>query len=193
MPAIRTERSVSNYSYSYNRNQFDNVQAIPRLFWLHKDQPLLDVFKHLVQQYSFTADFNSDEHDAKKYFEDHYQSLIDKVKNSEESDIDEMSQDMTRFPLTVNIVNQNKSYYAPPCRNCGNKSCKNCPMPISLQKTIADLLDQMVHKTKFKNNINLFTNQDEFKHMNDSDDDNNFNNSNWYDNKDQWSKFKTGD
>ena len=48
----------------------------------------------------------------------------------------------------------------------------------------------MVHKTKFKNNMNLFTNQDEFKHMNDSDDDNGFNN-NFYDNN-NWSKFKTG-
>lgn len=38
--------------------------------------------------------------------------------------------------------------------------------------------------------MGLFTNQDEFKHMNDSDDDNGYN-TNFYDSN-NWSKFKTG-
>jgi len=49
-----------------------------------------------------------------------------------------------------------KGYYAPPCRNCQNKNCKNCPMPISLNKTLRDLLDHMTHKEKFNDNARLF-------------------------------------
>eukprot|EP00347_Sterkiella_histriomuscorum_P015219 403357853 len=192
MPAIRGARSSGNYSYmSYNQSKYENIQAIPRLFWFNKEQNLLDIYKNLVQSYSFTADFTNEQHDAEKYFEEKYEKLIYKLNNGEESDIDEMSQDITDFPFIINIINQNKSYYAPPCKSCGSKSCKNCPMPVSIQKNFGDLLDQMVHKTKFKNNMNLFVNQDEFKHMNDSDDDNN-SASTWNDNNDQWSKFKTG-
>ena len=63
-------------------------------------------------------------------------------------------------------------------------------MPVSKNRTFRDMLDYMTHKDKFKDNFNLFINQDEFQHMHDQDDDdNNYNNSN---NGGNWTKFKTG-
>lgn len=58
--------------------------------------------------------------------------------------------DITEYPFTVNIFNPNsKNYYAPPCRNCGNKNCKNCPFPLNKTRTLRELLDDMVHREKF--------------------------------------------
>lgn len=57
--------------------------------------------------------------------------MIYMLKNGEEPTHDDLSQDITEYPFTVNIVNPNVSYYAPACRNCGMKSCKNCAIPVS--------------------------------------------------------------
>ncbi|CDW85002.1 ubiquitin carboxyl-terminal hydrolase family [Stylonychia lemnae] len=194
MPVIRFQRQNSGNYYSYNNSsiKFDNKQAIPRLFWFNKNQPLADVQRKIVQNYSFAQDFvNEPEvHDPNEYYVKHYEKLLNQLQNNEDVSQDDLSQDITEYPFTINIVNQNQRYYAPPCRNC-QSNCKNCPMPISSQKTFRDLLDQMVHKEKFFDNQNLFINQDEFKEQNDSDDDNNggYNsyNNNIYSNK---SKFK---
>lgn len=88
------------------------------------------MFKHSVNQFSFAQnEYNT--HDADEYFEKHYEKLNYSLKNGEEPSMDDMSMDITEYPFTVNISNPNKSYYAPPCRNCESKSCKNCPLPIT--------------------------------------------------------------
>ncbi len=66
--------------------------------------------------------------------------------------MDDMSMDITEYPITVNISNPNKSYYAPACRNCQSNQCKNCALPISKEKTLRDILTQLTHKTKFNDN-----------------------------------------
>ncbi len=83
---------------------------------------------------------------------------------------------MTEYPLIVNILNPSKSYYAPECRNCGLKQCKNCPMPVSGQKTLDEFLAVMVHKQKFQDNSRLFINKDQLQDEKDTDDEEHSNN-----------------
>jgi hypothetical protein len=70
--------------------------------------------------------------------------------------------------MTVNFLNPFKSYYAPECRNCKQRNCKNCPIPISKKTTLRAFLEDMVHKTKFNDNARLFINQ---AHLTDTDTD----------------------
>lgn len=107
------------------------------------------------------------------------------LDEGEEPSIDDLSQDITEFPFSLNIINPNKgSYYAPKCRNCGDKNCRNCPISVSKTKTLRDLLDHMAHKTKFNDNTNLFLNLEQFRDLDNSSDDENKNSSN------SWNKFK---
>jgi hypothetical protein len=81
------------------------VQVIPRLFWFSKQESLFEIFKHIVKQFSFVITENESENfDSEKYFNDTFEKLITKITSGEESDMDEMSQDITDFPMCVNII-----------------------------------------------------------------------------------------
>lgn len=82
----------------------------------------------------------------------------------------ELHQDSTSLPLTVNISNPNYdphkySYYVPECKNCGQKTCKNCPMPVTNSKNLGDLLELIVMQDKFKENANLYLTKEALKEL----------------------------
>ena len=173
-PAIRIHRQGGGFSYSYSK-PYENVNAIPRLFWFNKNQTTYEVFKHTVTSFmpSIFQDEDLDQPiDVEDIFAQKFENLIESVLDKgEDSDFDQMSQDMTNFPFALNLVNPNaRSYYAPPCRNCSSK-CENCPLPLSSNRDLNSLLESVAHRTKFKDNYSLFTNQREFRKMQESDDD----------------------
>lgn len=65
--------------------------------------------------------------------------------------------------MTVNITNPYQSYYAPACRNCGSRTCKNCFLRVTKGKTLRELLDHMVSKKYFKDNQKLFMSKDDLR------------------------------
>ena len=63
--------------------------------------------------------------------------------------------------MTVNLRNPyydsyKSSYYLPKCRNCGEQSCKNCPMPVNSHATIWELIESYVSKKSFHDNDLLY-------------------------------------
>ena len=65
-------------------------------------------------------------------------------------------------------------YYQPECLNCGLRTCKNCSLPVTKGRTLRHLLNDLVHKNKFKDNALLYLNKDDIKELvdnNKSDDD----------------------
>jgi|LauGreDrversion4_2_1035121.scaffolds.fasta_scaffold265119_1 hypothetical protein len=77
--------------------------------------------------------------------------------------------DKAEFPMTLNIKNPyydsyKSSYFLPKCRNCGDQTCKGCPMPVNSHPTIWDLLENMVSKKSFMDNAHLYRmNKDDIK------------------------------
>jgi hypothetical protein len=41
------------------------------------------------------------------------------------------------------------SYDSIECINCSEKNCKNCPIPVTLHKTLEEFMSQIVHPKKF--------------------------------------------
>jgi hypothetical protein len=42
------------------------------------------------------------------------------------------------------------------CINCGEKSCKNCPIPVTKQKTLQQYIEEVVHPKWFRENESLY-------------------------------------
>ena len=138
---------------------------IPRLFWFPKTTTPFEVLKEIVTQYSFVTSDEPATHDSKAYFEEHWKPLLDFLADPEKAgvvlDLSEFEQDSTEFPLTVNLRNPyydsyKSSYFLPKCRNCGEQSCKNCPMPVNTHGTIWELVESMVSKKSFSDNAHLY-------------------------------------
>ena len=80
----------------------------------------------------------------------------------------------SNHPVSLLVVNpQSKFYYAPPCLHCNSKDCENCPLEVSKDITLEDVLSKVVDPKKFRGNEALFTNQ--VDHRYDSDDNENDN------------------
>ena len=152
-PAIRQQKQQQSYNYyngsSHNQQKFENKVAIPRLFWFHKSQSLFDVYKQIIKQYSFAQDDDPESHNPDVFFLDNYDQIVKNLDQNDMLDSAELHQDSTSLPLTVNISNPNYdphkySYYVPECKNCGQKTCKNCQMPVTNSKNLGDLLELIV-------------------------------------------------
>ena len=147
----------------------ENKDAIPRLFWFHKDSSLFDIFKQVIFQYSFAQDLNSHRHNPVDFFSDWFSQLEEFLKNPETNSFDEgdLQMDQTRLPFVLNVMNPNYVYSSyrqtPDCRNCGGNNCKVCPLPILKSLTLRQLLDQVVNAEKFQNNTNLYKSKEEMK------------------------------
>lgn len=102
-----------------------------------------------------------DAHNPEAYFEEHWKPLIDYLNDPEKSgtplELTEFDQDKSDFPMTLNIKNPyydsyKSSYFLPKCRNCGEQTCRTCPMPVNSHPTIWDLIENMVSKKSFMDN-----------------------------------------
>ena len=151
-PAVRISKQ-SSYYYNYSNTQkFENKDGIPRLFWFRRDEPLLNVFEHIIKQYTFAFAAT----DPEEYYTFKYKPLMDyiaRIDNNDPEDIQatedfSLNQDETVLPMIVNIINQhyeaNKySYNQPPCPACEYKYCKNCPMPAVPSHNLGQLLSRV--------------------------------------------------
>jgi hypothetical protein len=132
--------------------------VIPRLFWFPRSATPFEVVKSIITQYSFVTSEDASTHDAQAYFEEHWKPLIDYLSDPEKAsqvlEVSEFNQDTATFPMTVHLKNPyydsyKSTYFLPKCRNCGEQSCKNCPMSINAHNTIGDLIDSIVSKKSF--------------------------------------------
>lgn len=179
-PAVRIAKQNNGYSYSYyNYPKFENKDGIPRLFWFRRDEPLFNVFEHVVKQYSFT--FSEEHHNPDEYFSLKYKPLLNYISKSENNDPEDeapaedfkLNQDETVLPMVVNIMNPhyeaNKySSLQPRCPACDEKPCKNCPLPALPNYTLNDLLGRVaVEDAKFNDNFNLFLNKADLARLQD--------------------------
>ena len=177
-PLVRNVKVVNNYNYNYSYNhtnygpKFENKEGIPRLFWFHKDMTLLDVYKHLITQFSFAQDDDASTHDAERYFTESFAKFLEYTESNEvvgEEGLDDLlDQDKTPFPFAVNIKNpyydKHKSvFYIPKCRNCGEKTCQNCYLKASKKITLRQFIDQMTISDKFKDNTSLYQDEEAIK------------------------------
>lgn len=102
---------------------------------------LFDINKYIVTQYSFAQAYDDlPNHDAEVHFTEHYKSLVDYLddptKQEAPLDMSVLNQDTTTLPMIVNLQNpyydpHKYSYDSVECINCGEKNCKNCPIPVT--------------------------------------------------------------
>jgi ABC-type Zn2+ transport system substrate-binding protein/surface adhesin len=88
----------------------------------------------------------------------------------------EFNQDSTSLPMIVNLHNpfhdpHKYSYDSIECINCGEKNCKNCPIPVTLHKTLEEFMSQIVHPKKFQGNVHLFKELEQIKQLHEKQDD----------------------
>ena len=177
-PVIRFPKQVSSYSYSYSHSstygpKFENQNAIPRLFWFPKTASPYEVLREIITQFSFVQSDNAGTHDAQAHFEENWKVLIEYLNDPEKSkqvlDLSEFDQDKAEFPLTINLKNPyfdsyKSTYFLPKCRNCGEQSCRNCPMPVNGHATIWELIETIVSQKSFQDNGYLYRlNKDDLK------------------------------
>lgn len=76
------------------------------------------------------------------------------------------------MPLIVNLTNpfydsHKYSYDSLECINCGEKNCKNCPIPVTKEKTLQQYIDEIVHPSLFNENESLYETSEWLKNKHD--------------------------
>jgi hypothetical protein len=62
----------------------------------------------------------------------------------------------TKYPFCLNVINPNKNkYQSPNCLLCGMRSCSNCPLPLSYNQSLRDLLKDIMEPNFSMNDIIL--------------------------------------
>lgn len=113
-----------------------------------------------------------EDHEAITKYQELYAKMLAQAESEDMVPIESLMTDCSNYPFVVNVVNPFKhKYFGPACRLCGQKQCKNCPLPISQQTTLRELLDQVKHLTKFERNDNLFKNYETLKEEESNSDD----------------------
>jgi hypothetical protein len=87
-------------------------------------------------------------------------------------DKSQFEQDQTNMPLIVNLTNpfydsHKYSYDSLECINCGEKNCKNCPIPVTKEKTLQQYIDEIVHPSLFNENESLYETSEWLKNKHD--------------------------
>ncbi len=141
---------------------------------------LFEINKYIVTQYSFAQAYDDpDNHDPEVHFSENYRALIDYLddptKQDTPLDMSVFNQDSTTLPLIVNLHNpyydpHKYSYDSVECINCGEKNCKNCPIPVTQHKTLGTYLEQIVHPKKFQDNVHLYKEAEQIKMMHEKQD-----------------------
>lgn len=104
--------------------------------------------------------------------EDVYSEYINEYENAcKEEESENFSLLNSKDRISLMVVNPDqKKYYQPPCPLCGSRDCKNCPLRISKENTLDNLMHSILNLNKFDNNDILFKEKD-YNSKSDSSDD----------------------